>query len=190
MNPPAEDIPADIAELIRLGTIAHVDLEAARCIVRFGDPDDAAPAESPPIRWLCGRAGRTRIWSPPSVGEQVVLLSPDGQLGNAIAITGIVQDAFPPAGATEAEVIAFADGARVGYDPIAHALTAILPGGATAEIDAPGGITLRGPVAIEGDVTIQGAVDVTQDVTADGISLTGHLHGGVTSGGAKTLPPE
>ena len=35
-----------------------------------------------------------------------------------------------------------------------NALTAILPAGGTAEIEAPGGITLRGNVTIEGDATI------------------------------------
>jgi len=189
-TPPPEDIPADIAALIRLGTITEVDLSAATCKVRYGDPDDAEPGESPAIRWLTFRAGQTRIWSPPSIGEQVLLLAPDGQLGNAVAIAGVVQDAFPPAGSTRAELIAFEDGATISYDPEAHALKASLPGGATAEIDAPGGITLRGPVTIVGDVAIQGKVDATQDVRASGISLKSHLHGGVASGSQKTLLPE
>lgn len=195
-QPAPEDIPADLATLIRIGTVTAVDLAAARCRVRYGDPDDDDPGESPMIRWLTPRAGQTRVWSPPSVGEQVILLSPDGQIGGAVALCGLVQNAFPPLGSTLAEAIEFADGARLTYDPEASALTAILPAGATAEIEAPGGITLRGPVMIEGDVTIQGAVDVSQtvtaatDVTAAGISLVDHLHGGVQSGSAKTAPPE
>ena len=120
-QPLPEDIPADLAALIRIGTITEVDLDAARCTVRYGDPDDDDPGETPPIRWLAFRAGMTRIWSPPSVGEQVLLLAPDGQLGNAIAVTGIVQDAFPPLGAGEANMIEFADGARIAYDRISRA---------------------------------------------------------------------
>lgn len=195
-QPAPEDIPADLATLIRVGSVTEVDLAAARCRVRYGDPDDDDPGETPMIRWLAARAGLTRIWSPPSVGEQVILLSPDGQIGGAVALCGLVQDAFPPLGSTTAEMIEFADGARVTYDPEAGALTAILPAGATAEIEAPGGITLRGPVMIEGDVTIQGAVDVSQtvtaatDVEANGISLVDHIHAGVASGMAKTAPPE
>ena len=195
-QPAPEDIPADLATLIRIGTVTAVDLAAARCRVRYGDPDDEDPGETPMIRWLAPRAGQTRIWSPPSVGEQVILLSPDGQVGAAVALCGLVQDAFPPLGSTTAEMIEFADGARLTYDPDARALSAILPAGATAEIEAPGGITLRGPVMIEGDVTIQGAVDVSQtvtaatDVVADGISLVDHVHGGVQAGSAKTAKPE
>ena len=194
--PQAEDIPADLAALIRIGTVTSVDLAQARCTVRYGDPDDEDPGETPPIRWLTGRASNTRSWSPPSVGEQVVLLAPDGQIGNAVALPGIVQDAFPPPGSTTTELIEFADGAVVSYDPEAHALRATLPAGGTAEIDAPGGITLRGPVAIEGalsvseDVAVAGQVDAQGDVVGDGVSLRSHVHSGVAAGSAKTLKPD
>ena len=197
-----EDIPLDPATLIRLGTVTSVDLPVARCVVRYGDPDDDDPGETLPIRWLAFRAGLTRVWSPPSVGEQVLLFSPDGQVGSAIAVTGIVQDAFPPLGADKAEMIEFEDGAKITYDAEASALSAILPTGGTAEIEAQGGITLRGNVTIEGDlqtngdaaitgdVTVDRGVTASDDVVADGISLTDHIHGGVSSGSAKTTPPE
>ena len=191
-----DEIPVDLATLVRLGTVLSVDLAQARCIVRYGDPDGEDEAETPPIRWLAPRAGLTRIWSPPSVGEQVLLLSPDGQVGAAVAVMGLVQDAFPPLGSTTAEMIEFADGARITYDAEAGELKAILPAGATAEIDAPGGITLRGNVTIEGDVSITGKVDVSEtltaadDVIADGISLTDHIHGAVKAGTDKSGKPE
>lgn len=184
MTRAAEDIPADLSELIRLGTIASVDLAAATCTVRYGNPDDdGGGAESPPVRWLAPRAGKTRVWSPPSVGEQALLLAPDGQLAGAVALVGIWQDAFPPPGTTIAELVEYEDGAVIGYDPQAHALTAILPAGGTALVEAPGGIILRG------DVTVEGTVTATGDVTAGAISLQNHTHGGVQTGGAQTGAP-
>jgi phage baseplate assembly protein V len=196
-----EDIPADIASLIRIGTVTAVDLAEARCIVQFGDPDDPDPAETTPIRWLTPRAGMTRVWSPPSVGEQVLLLCPDGQIGAAVALTGIVQDAFPPLGSSTAEMIEFADGAKITYDPEASALSAILPDGGTAQITATGGITLRGDVVIEGNLTTNGNAAITGDVTVDqsvtasddviggGISLKTHKHGQVQAGSAQSGVP-
>ncbi len=198
---PQEDIPADIASLIRIGTVIEVDLAEARCVVRFGDPDDPSPAQTGPIRWLTPRAGLTRVWSPPSVGEQVLLVCPDGQIGAAVAIPAIVQDAFPPLGSTTAEMIEFADGARITYDPEAHELVAVLPSGGTVDVTADGGITLRGPVTIIGDTTIEGNLSVTRDVTvdqsvtasedvvADGVSLKTHRHGQVMAGSAQSGPP-
>lgn len=176
MSAPPEDIPVDLSELIRLGTIASVDLASATCTVRYGNPDDdGGGAESPPVRWLAPRAGKTRVWSPPSVGEQALLLAPDGQLAGAVALVGIWQDSFPPPGSTLAELVEYEDGARIGYDPASHALTAVLPAGATTLVEAPGGITLRGNVMVEGTITATG------DVVGAGIS--------VQTGGAQTGAP-
>jgi phage baseplate assembly protein V len=179
-----EDIPADVSELIRLGTIATVDLAARRCTVLYGDEgDEDGGATTPPIRWLAPRCGKTRVWSPPSVGEQVILICPDGQLAAAVALAGIDQAAFqlPAAGLTE--LIEFEDGARIAYDPEGHALTAILPVGGTALIEAPGGLTIRGDVIVEGKLT------ASDDVFGGGISLKNHKHGGVQAGGAQTGTP-
>ena len=185
-----EDIPADASTLIRIGTIASIDLARARCTVRYGNPDeDGGGAETPPIRWLTGRAGKTRIWSPPSIGEQVLLFAPDGQFAAGIAVTGIVQDRFPPAGADETEVIEFADGARIVYDPNAHALFAKLPDGGMAAIEAPAGLRITGPVTIEGDVSITGTAKATEDVIAGGVSVKNHIHDKVQAGGGVSGKP-
>lgn len=179
-----EDIPADLSELIRLGTIASVDLGARRCTVLYGDEDDEdGGATTPPIRWLAFRCGDTRVWSPPTVGEQAVVLCPDGQIGAAIALTGIEQDAFPLPAAGLANLIEFKDGARIGYDPEAHVLTAVLPGGGSAIIEAPGGLTIRG------DVTVEGKITASEDVLAGDISLKNHKHGNVQAGTAQTGGP-
>lgn len=186
---PQEDIPADLASLIRIGTVLSVDLAEARCVVRFGDPDDPEPAQTGPIRWLSPRAGLTRVWSPPSEGEQVLLVCPDGQIGAAVAIMGIVQDSFPPLGSTTAEMIEFADGAKITYDPEAHELLAVLPAGGTVDVTADGGITLRGDVTIEGNLAVSQTVTAEEDVIADGISLKSHKHGQVQAGSAQSGTP-
>lgn len=190
MNPLSEDIPLDPATLIRLGVIASVDLAAARCIVRCGDPEEGETL-TPPIRWIMPRCGNTRIWSPPTVGEQVVLLCPDGEIGAGVALTGIIRDSFPPLGSTLEERIDFADGAQLRYDPEAHHLEALLPDGATATITAPGGLTINAQagVTINGDVTLNGTLTASEDVIAEGISLKTHRHGGVQPGSGQSAGP-
>ena len=189
-----EDIPLDPSTLIRLGRITEVTFDPPRCKVRFsveaeeGEDDADENGETPPIRWLAARAGSTRVWSPPGVGEEVVLLSPDGQIGNAVALCGLYNGEITPPGSTLAELVEFEDGAQIGYDPEAHALTAILPAGATALIEAPGGLTIRGNLTVDGIITATG--DVTgADVSAGGISLKSHKHTGVAAGGAQTGTP-
>lgn len=51
-------------------------------------------------------------------------------------------------------------------------------------------IKLIGTVDIEGALTATKVIKSLIDVLAKGISLFGHLHGGVTPGSSKTTPPE
>ncbi len=189
--PATEDIPVDPATLIRLGVIASVDLAAARCTVRCGDPEGEEMV-TPPIRWIMPRCGDTRVWSPPTVGEQVVLICPDGEIGAGLALTGIIRDTFPALGSTLEERIDFADGAQLRYDPEAHHLDAVLPEGATATVTAPGGLTINAAsgVTINGDITLNGTLTASEDVIAGGISLKNHRHGGTQPGAGQTGAPQ
>ena len=61
--------------------------------------------------------------------------------------------------------------------------------GSTRVLSHPGDMTMR----IGGTLTIEaGTLDIRGggDVVASGISLTGHVHGGVQSGGSTTSGPQ
>ena len=104
-----------VENLIRIGTISAVDHAAARCRVASGE------LESEWLPWLEQRAGDTRTWEPPTVGEQVILLSPSGEPAGGIVLTGIFRSAHPaPSGSASAHLIDYPDGARVSYDHAAH----------------------------------------------------------------------
>lgn len=187
---PVEDIPADPAALIRVGKIASVDLAAATCTVEFGDPDDPdGEVESAAVRWATPRAGAIRIWLPPSVGEQVVFLCPDGDLAAAIPLAALFCDAFPAPGNSTRALIQFDDGAVLAYDPAAHHADMTLPAGATLAIVADGGVTITGDIAITGNVTVTGTVTADEDVIGGGKSLKTHKHTGVQAGAAQTGEP-
>jgi phage baseplate assembly protein V len=183
-----EDVPLDPAAMIRIGTVASVDLAAATVTLLYGD-DDGEEVESPPLRWCFPRSGETRVWSPPSIGEQGLILAPEGDIAAAIFVPGITRDTFPPAGSSPEEVILFKDGARIAYDPEGHVLTADLPGGATANITADQ-VNITGDVAIDGDVTVTGTLTADTDVVGGGKSLKGHKHIGVTAGGGVSGAPQ
>ncbi len=184
-----ESTPSDPDELIRFGRVASVDLAAARCTVTIDDEGEgeaggaSGEAVTGPIRWIEGRAGETRTWSPPSVGEEVVLLCCGGMIGNAVALRGLSNTDNPPASTTRTEMIKFADGAVLSYNPEGHALAFTLPAGATLAIAATGGIS------IAGDVTLTGRLTASDDVIGAGKSLKNHTHGGVQSGSSQTGTP-
>lgn len=184
-----DHLPAGLGELT-YGRVASVDLKVGRMIVDIGE------TQTQPIRWVTGGSGGTRMWSRPKVGEQVILLAPDGDVAGAVAIRGLDCAAFPPIGDEARELVEFEDGARISYDPQSHTLDAVLPAGGKALIEAPGGIRLVGPVKIEGkvevdgDMNLQGKITASDDVVADGKSLKDHRHTSVQAGGAISGPPK
>ena len=155
------DIDRRLASLVRFATITEVDAGAARVRVSFGGETESA--------WLqfgTGRAGGARVWSPPVVGEQVIVTSPQGDTGQGVVTASLPSAAYPPP-SSDAE---------------------------TYQIDLPGGVSISvngGEVRITapGAVRITGDVIVTGDVIADGISLKNHVHSGVIPGGANTGEP-
>lgn len=175
-----EDTQTDPDALIRIGVVASVDLADGTCTVTL-DEDDGAETQN--IRWLHPRMGQTKMWCPPSVGEQVLVVCPGGEIGAAIAIGGLHSDASPPPIDEATPLLRFADGATLSYDPVAHELLMQLPSGATTVLISDGGIDLVG------DVTLTGNLTATGDVLADGKSLKSHRHSGVTAGGAQTGLP-
>lgn len=184
---------------IRFGTIAEVDAGAARCRVQSGD------VLSDWVPWFVPRAGETIEWSAPSVGEQCMLLSPEGDTTGAVALRGIYSSQFPaPSGEASSHLVRYPDGAEVEYDSGAHALYARLPDGGTAEITADGGVTINadggttinGPLTVNGNTQINGDAGINGTATADvdavggGVSLKSHIHTGVTTGGGTSGPPQ
>ncbi len=174
-----------IGDLAREGTIASVDRKAGTCTVQIADELITGN-----IPWLCARIGKTRVWSPPSEGEQVLVLAPEADTERAIVIGSLSSDAAPHPASDGSTLVEFEDGARILYNPETHQLSAVLPGGGTALIKAPAGIHLIGPLTVEGDINLQGKMTASGDVVADGKSLKDHKHTGVQAGGAISGPPQ
>ena len=178
------DPEAAAGEVLRLGTIASIDLANGTCTVESGD------IVTGDIPWLAQRAGNVRCWSPPSIGEQCLLLAPEGDLAAALVIVGLYSDACPaPSASPDVSLVEYPDGAIIAYDHAAHSLTATLPAGGTALIDAPGGVTVKGDVAITGDLSVSGKIMAADDVLAADISLRKHKHGQVQAGAAQSGMP-
>ncbi len=178
------DIQRLIGDLAREGTVASVDLDAGTARVQFAD--DLTTGDIP---WLAGRAGSTRTWSPPAIGEQVLVLAPEADTGRGIIIGSLSSDAHPHPANDDSTLTEYQDFARIGYDPKTHTLTAILPAGATVRIDADGGLSFKGDLAVDGDIRATGTVTGDVDVVGGSKSLKGHVHTNVQAGGAISGPP-
>ncbi len=197
-----------ISNLIRIGTVSAVDLasQPARARVASGD------LETNWLPWLELRAGTTTTWNPPTVGEQVVLLCPDGDPAGGVVLAGLNSEAIPaPSGSAAEHVTRYPDGARIVYDHEAGKLTA--EGIKTAMIQASESATVKCPeITLDGNVTVTGlftyqagmsgkngkgnSTAITGDLrhtdgelSSHGVVLHTHTHGGVLQGGDQTQGP-
>lgn len=110
-----------LGNLLRPGTIKEVDYANARVRVQTGGNVTAW------LPWMTTRAGGNREWNAPEVGEQVLLLSPHGELAQGYVLPSIYQDAHPANGdRATVRRIDYADGAYTEYDRGSHTLTANL----------------------------------------------------------------
>jgi phage baseplate assembly protein V len=171
-------LPNLLGDLAREGVVESVDLTASTARVRLGD------LVTGNIPWLSPRAGKTRIASPPSIGEQVLVISPEGRTSSAIIVGSLSSDANPHPADDGSTVIVFEDGATIGYDPATHALAISLPAGATIAVDARGGTKWTG------DIDVTGTVTATDDVVGAGKSLKDHVHLQVQPGQGVSGKPQ
>lgn len=196
-----------LRNMIRTGVIVETDLVAGRCRVQVGGN------QTDWLQWLAHRAGRSRTWWAPSVGEQVMILAVGGELDTAFVLPGIFSDDNPaPSASADAVRIDFPDGAAIEYEPENGALT--VSGIKTADVTASEQITATVPVVlvkadtritldtpevvctnklITGTLEVQKGGKMLGDIehsggafTSNGVQVDDHDHGGVEKGGSWT----
>jgi len=119
-----------VANLVCFGTIVELDLAQARAKVQLST--DRITAALP---WLTFRAASDMTWWAPEVGEQVLVLSPSGELGSGVILPALYSTAMPPwSDNPDISGMHWADGARDEYDRAAHKRTLVLPDDGEIEI--------------------------------------------------------
>nr|DAI77385.1 MAG TPA: baseplate assembly protein V [Caudoviricetes sp.] len=201
------DLARKISNLIRTGIVTDIDLDEGLCRVQTGS------METTWLNWLTCRAGRSRVWWAPSVGEQVLLLAIGGELDTAFVLPGIFSDDNPaPSASPDALHVSFPDGAVIEYEPESGALT--VSGIKTADVTASDSITATVPVVLVKASTritldtpevvctnklITGSIEVQKGgtmkgnithtggkFTSNGVQVDDHDHGGIERGGSWT----
>ena len=146
-----QELARAIRNLIRSGVVTEVDTVQGLCRVQSGG------IQTTWLNWLTTRAGRSRTWWAPSVGEQVLLLAIGGELDTAFVLPGIFSDDNPaPSASADAWQVVFPDGAVIEYAPEASALT--VSGIKTADVTAAESITATVPL-----VLVKASTSITLD---------------------------
>ncbi|MDC5266288.1 phage baseplate assembly protein V [Acinetobacter baumannii] len=163
------DINRRLENLIRFGTIKTVNPSKPIPLVTV-DLDDIV---TPEIRFFNARAGNDSTWDPPSEDEEVIVISPCGEIGpTSVVFYGLYNNDHPaPSDDLNQKIRVFSDGCIIAYDISAHQLSAILPSGGKAIVTADGGITVNGDTTINGNLQINGSTAMTGNNTVGGSQL-------------------
>lgn len=164
MSEELSEMNRQLNNVVRIGTIKALDLPNARARVAVaGCTTDWLP-------WGTNRAGKRRDWSPPVIGEQVLIFAPYGDLGQAVIGPSIFQDDHAaPASSADQETTVYPDGTTVDYNSASNTLTVTVSGAGnviinckaaqvnteTAAINASTSVTLDTPeTMVTGNLTV------------------------------------
>lgn len=206
-----QDIARAIRNLIRTGIVTAVNPDEGLCRVQTGG------MQTTWLNWLTCRAGRSRVWWAPSVGEQVLILAIGGELDTAFVLPGIFSDDHPaPSASPDAFHVSFPDGAVIEYEPESGALT--VSGIKTADVTASDAITATVPLVLvkastritldtpevvctnkltTATLEVQKGGKMSGDIEhgggtfkSNGVQVDDHDHGGVKRGDDRTVGTE
>lgn len=183
------DLLRRFAALVRIGLVCEAAPERARVRVAYDRDAEGRPVESGWLPWLAPMAGADRSWRAPSVGEQVVVLSPNGEAAAGVVLGGLYRSEHPaPSADADKHLLRYRDGAVLEYDAEAHRLAAALPAGASIAVESPDGVSVTGDFTITGDLTVTGDAAVGGDLAADGdVTADGNVTADGEVSDGKTL---
>ena len=168
----AADIHHRLSRMIAFGTIAEVDYEKARVKVTIGEWTTTW------LPWATHRAGNDIDWWALEVGEQVIVLSPSGDMAQGIVLGSVYQGEQQQLVSDIAadkrqhiHRIQYQDGTTIEYDRENHRLKADVKG----DVEILVSQNLRAEVSGDVEIAVQGALtaDVTKaaNIKADTITL-------------------
>lgn len=202
------DLERRVANIIRYGVIEQLDEKNARVRVRSGG------ILTDWLKWRTQRAGPDSEWWAPEPGEQVVMLSPDGELNQALILGSINSNQNPPPGnrktlhrvtyrdgavkeydrEVSTDRVTYPDGTVIEYDATAGKYTLSFSGGSVIEVDAGSGdalADLTGSLTATIAKTLVAEVGSSATVTSPTITLNGNvtINGNLSLAGALAAAP-
>lgn len=172
-----------------IGTVIEIDADAALMRLAVGD-NETDWLSIPTIA-----AGMISVWRCPSISEQFLLVSPSGELANAIPVVSLYSDHNPSPSTDPNEIrIRYNDTDFCSIDVVNSQLTMhvsqITNQAATNIVWDTPSATLTGDLQVNGSIDCGKSITAAEEVTANGIKLTAHTHSGVESGGSSTGQPQ
>jgi phage baseplate assembly protein gpV len=166
-----------VAGMMRHGPVHEVDPKAATVRLRLGGTDDK-PFLSPKIPYA-QVGGALKVHAPPSVGQQMTLMAPNGDWRQAVALPATWSEANKaPSDKGDENVLTFG-GCTLSVKGNVVTLE-------VAEVTITADVTIKGDLTVKGDVALEGG-----GITHNGANIGAtHRHTEVERGGRTSGPPE
>jgi len=103
------DLGRRLANIIRLGQIFEIDYEVAKARVKIGD------LETDWLPWVASNSGANNNWNPPEIDEQVIILSPGGELNQGIILPSLYRGNALES-SRDIQSVTFADGSKISFN--------------------------------------------------------------------------
>jgi phage baseplate assembly protein V len=121
------DLARRLANIIRLGQIFAINYETAKARVKIGD------LETDWLPWVTSNSGANKDWNPPEIDEQVMILSPCGELNQGVIFPSLYRGAAPE-NSGNIQSVTFADGSKISFDRASGNLTLDIKGSANIKV--------------------------------------------------------
>lgn len=187
-------------QVIRIGFVTSRMPEKMRVRVRLPDTV-TSPLVTDWLPVVCPRASGDMVYDLPDVGDQVLCIFLPNGMERGFVLGAMYGGNNPPVTSPDKYHRTFKDGTTLEYDRSSHKLTANVQGKVnitateTVTITAPT-ILLQGAISTTnqsggtGSVSMNGTLRLSNgDISADSVSLKGHVHEGVQPGSGTTGTP-
>lgn len=138
------DLGRRLANIIRIGIIFEIDYQTAKARVKIGD------LETNWLPWVNANSQNNKSWNPPQIDEQVIILSPGGELNQAVILPSLYKNNAAENSA-DIQSIVYKDGSKISFDHKAGNLDLDIKGNATIKVTGNANIeavniTLKGNI--------------------------------------------
>lgn len=148
------DLGRRLANIIRIGAIFEIDHEAAKARVKIGD------LMTNWLPWVNSNSGANNSWNPPEIDEQVIILSPGGELNQAVILPSLYKS-NASGNLPNIQSVTYKDGSKVSFDHDAGNLTLDLQENISLDIKGSAIIKVAGDANIEAEnITLKGNVNL------------------------------
>ena len=159
------DLAKRLSNIIRIGTIFEINVQTAKARVKIGE------LETDFLPWANSNSGNNNSWNPPEIDEQVIILSPSGDLSQAVILPSFYKNNASDSN-QNIKSITYQDGSKISFNIASGTLDLDLKG--DVKIKVVGNAEIEAAkVTLKGDVDLGGSGGQGVARIGDKIEITG-----------------